>query len=87
MVIGVGEESFEFLQRNSNKLSCGMGKALFSVVKGQRENQDAMHEHAHNNRAQKKKFSGGTKRNGKRHAPHNRNDRPDDGARGNVSSK
>ena len=32
MKIGVDKESFEFMRRKSNKLSCGMGTAVFSVI-------------------------------------------------------
>lgn len=38
MTIGVGQDSFEFLQKNANSLHCGMGKAQFTVVKGWKVN-------------------------------------------------
>lgn len=38
MTIGVAQDSFEMLRANSNKLYCGMGKALFTIVKSCKEN-------------------------------------------------
>lgn len=38
MTIGVGQDSFDSL-RNTNTLYCGMCKAIFTVVKGCKENQ------------------------------------------------
>ena len=87
MIIGVGEESFEFLRRKSNSLSCGLGRALFSVVKGQKENQEAMHSQAHSNRAPKKKFDGGTKRFSKKPATDKKTENPEIGAGGGESHR
>lgn len=38
MTIGVGQESFDILQQNSNTLYCGMNRAIFTMVKGCKEN-------------------------------------------------
>lgn len=38
MTIGVGQDSFETLQTRSNSLYCGMGRAVFTIVKGCKEN-------------------------------------------------
>lgn len=38
MTIGVGQDSFEVLHTRSNSLFCGMGKAIFTIVKGCKEN-------------------------------------------------
>lgn len=38
MTIGVGQDSFETLKRQSNSLYCGMGKAVFTAVKGCKTN-------------------------------------------------
>lgn len=39
MTIGVGQDSFDMLRDRSNTLYCGMGKAIFTAVKGCKENQ------------------------------------------------
>lgn len=39
MTIGVGQDSFDTLKTRANSLYCGMGKALFTVVKSCKENQ------------------------------------------------
>ena len=42
MTIGVGSESFDALRERSNTLYCGMGKAIFTPVKGCKENRAAL---------------------------------------------
>lgn len=42
MTIGVGQDSFETLRERSNSLYCGMGKAVFTVVKGCKENKSIL---------------------------------------------
>lgn len=39
MTIGVGQDSFDTLRTRSNTLYCGMGRAIFTVVKNCKENQ------------------------------------------------
>lgn len=46
MTIGVGQDSFETLRQRSNQLFCGMGKATFTLVKGCKENQNALQQKA-----------------------------------------
>lgn len=46
MTIGVGQDSFEILRQRSNSLYCGLGKASFNIVKGCKENRDALHQSA-----------------------------------------
>lgn len=43
MTIGVGQDSFDALSGQSNTLFCGMGKALFTLVKGWKENKNMLH--------------------------------------------
>lgn len=38
MTIGVGQESFDTLRERSNSLYCGMGKAVFTLVKNCKQN-------------------------------------------------
>lgn len=38
MTIGVGQDSFDILRTRSNSLYCGMGKAVFTVIKSCKEN-------------------------------------------------
>lgn len=56
MTIGVGQESFETLRQRSNQLFCGMGKATFTLVKGCKENRNALQQNA----VPARKPSGGT---------------------------
>lgn len=46
MTIGVGQDSFDALRGQSNSLYCGMGKALFYIVKKCTENQNMLHSRA-----------------------------------------
>lgn len=38
MTIGVGHDSFDILQQNPNSLYCGVSKAVFTMIKGCKEN-------------------------------------------------
>lgn len=42
MTIGVGQDSFDALQKRANSLYCGLGKAEFKVVQNFKENRDAI---------------------------------------------
>lgn len=46
MTIGVGADSFEKISQRSNTLFCGLGQAIFYMVKGCKENRDALHSSA-----------------------------------------
>lgn len=43
MTIGVGADSFEKIRQRSNTLFCGLGQTTFYMVKGCKENRDALH--------------------------------------------
>lgn len=43
MTIGVGQDSFDILRERSNTLFCGMGKAIFKIVKNCKENKNMLH--------------------------------------------
>lgn len=49
MTIGVGQDSFDALSGRSNTLFCGMGKALFTIVKKCKENKTMLHSSANVN--------------------------------------
>lgn len=60
LTIGVNADSFELIQQRSNTLFCGMGRAIFTPVKGCKENRTATQSSANMGNPSAGTSSGGT---------------------------